>query len=252
MKIESDQWLAEIFGHPVFKVSLSDHSQAGLPEEGLKGKLEKQAERPGFYYAKIPTARLEQVQALTALGFQVVDVNVTFERRPAKEPIAPVSQNVMVRDVLPADHEALLTMAYSCFDFSRFHLDPLISKETANLIKRNWVFNYILGKRGERLLVAEMEGKPVGFLCELSAAAHGERINIIDLIGVDRAYQGRGAGRALVNFFTHSSARSYQRLRVGTQVANIPSLRLYEACGFRVSQTTYVLHAHIPGREAPR
>ena len=34
-------------------------------------------------------------------------------------------------------------------------------------------------------------------------------------------------------------------LRVGTQVANVPSLRLYENCGFRVAESAYVLHGHL-------
>ena len=33
-------------------------------------------------------------------------------------------------------------------------------------------------------------------------------------------------------------------VRVGTQIANIPSLRLYESLGFRIADTHYVLHYH--------
>ena len=38
-------------------------------------------------------------------------------------------------------------------------------------------------------------------------------------------------------------------LRVGTQAANTPSVRLYESLGFRLSQAQFVLHHH--GRGGP-
>ena len=40
-------------------------------------------------------------------------------------------------------------------------------------------------------------------------------------------------------------------LRVGTQVANLPSISLYEKCGFHVAETTYVLHAHVQAPLGP-
>jgi hypothetical protein len=36
-------------------------------------------------------------------------------------------------------------------------------------------------------------------------------------------------------------------MRVGTQIANIPSLRLYERLGFTMAESAYVLHAHRGG-----
>ncbi|MDP3183210.1 MAG: GNAT family N-acetyltransferase [Desulfobaccales bacterium] len=250
MNLASDDWLAAIFGQPVFKVTLTDQPQAGPLGEDLKGALSNLVTQPGFYYVLVPTDRVDQVTALTAVGFRVVDVNVTFERRPATESLGLVPKEVVVREVLPADHEAVLSMAYSCFVYSRFHLDPHISPDIANLIKKEWVHNYLRGKRGDRLLVAAVAGQPVGFLCVMSARVAGELTNIIDLIGVDRTHQGRGAGKALINFFVAGSAGRFQKLRAGTQIANIPSMRLYEACGFKVRETAYVLHAHVPGSGA--
>jgi ribosomal protein S18 acetylase RimI-like enzyme len=159
---------------------------------------------------------------------------------------------VVVQDILPAYYDAVLRIAASSFVYSRFHLDPAIPKETAHKVKRAWVNSYIHKMRGERLLVALLDGKPVGFLAVLATPEPGR---VIDLIGVDRAYQGRGVGRALVSFFIADSADRYPLLRVGTQVANVPSMRLYESLGFRIDETAYVLHAHVnaeaPGAEAP-
>lgn len=248
MNLASDDWLTAIFGRRVFKVSLPDPPPDRVPGTDFKAKLASLVARPGFYYTRVSTARPDLVQALSAAGFKVVDVTVTFDRVPAKDLPGADPPGVLVRDVLATDHERLLDIAFSCFDYSRFHLDPDIPTGLANLIKKEWVHNYLRGRRGDRLLVAAVAGQPVGFLCVMSARVAGELTNIIDLVGVDRAHQGRGAGKALINFFVAGSAGRFQKLRVGTQIANIPSLRLYEACGFKVRETAYVLHAHVPGR----
>src|SRR5262249_19129745 len=92
-----------------------------------------------------------------------------------------------------------------------------------------------------------VRGKPVGFLAVLQTTVHGKTSRVIDLVGVDSAYQGHGVGKGLIGFFLAECARLNAEARVGTQAANIPSLRLYESLGFRVCETPYVLHAHVGG-----
>ncbi|MDD1662940.1 MAG: GNAT family N-acetyltransferase, partial [Methanomicrobiales archaeon] len=139
----------------------------------------------------------------------------------------------------------LLDIAGSCFVHSRFHADPLIPKAFADTVKQKWIANSLSGKRGEGVFVAETGGRPVGFLAVTAAGDAGDRVRVIDLIGVDRGFQGRGAGSSLVASFINDSAGACDRLRVGTQIANIPSLRLYEKFGFRIAGASYVLHAHV-------
>ncbi len=253
MKIEPDGWLAGIFGYPVFKVSLSDEEGSeGIPPVLIETLCTSSQGHPVFYYARIPTTQVRRVRALTTAGFSVVDVNVTFEREPVRYPDWPASRNIRVRDILPSEHECVLDIAASCFVYSRFHLDSQIPNQLANAVKRAWIDSYCHKRRGERLLVAEMDSKPVGFNAVLAATMGVEPVRIIDLIGVERAYQGRAVGKRLVEHFIHDSAGKYARLRVGTQAANIPSMRLYEGCGFRVAETAYLLHAHVRDGEVIR
>jgi ribosomal protein S18 acetylase RimI-like enzyme len=238
MKILEDAWLAQFLSPRAYRVVPSN--------DGHTTSRKNLCTQPGFYYAKVDTARLDHLNSLAAAGFQVVDVNLTFERQPAGEACPrPAPSDLSIRPPQPADHEALLAIAASCFKYSRFHLDPWIPQATADAIKRSWVENYLLGRRGESLWVAERAGRPVAFLCLLAAPGESGTVRIIDLVGVAPAYQGQGVGRSLVDFFITSSYPAYQLLRVGTQVANIPSVRLYETCGFRLAASTYVLHAHI-------
>lgn len=236
MKFVRDAWLSEVFGYDVFKLNIENDEIIDSKNVFSKDALPSR----GFYYAKVPVTSVAQVGVLTNAGFRVIDVNVTFERQP--ENISSVNNNIFVRDVQPEDETDVLKIAENSFIYSRFHLDPLVTKELADKIKREWIANYVRKQRGERLLVAEVDGKPTGFLALLVT---NEKVGVIDLIGVAKNMQGRGVGKQLVEFHISDALKKYSGLLVGTQIANIPSMRLYQTCGYEISNSTYVLHAHV-------
>lgn len=224
-----------MLGRPAFRLI--------LPDTDADGPL--QLPRPAFLYGRVPTDRVEGVHRLLAAGFTIVDVALTFDRPAGRPEDAPAgAEGAEVRDFQPPDEDRVLRIAETCFVYSRFHLDPRIPREVAHRIKREWIRNTIRGRRGERLLVAIRGGTPAGFLAVLASTHRGATSRVIDLIGVDPAFQGQGVGRALVAHFIREYAGKCEWLVVGTQAANIPSVRLYETCGFRLAETAYVLHAH--------
>jgi ribosomal protein S18 acetylase RimI-like enzyme len=89
------------------------------------------------------------------------------------------------------------------------------------------------------MIVAEDSDGVCGFL-QLLRARDGS--TIIDLIAVDERGRGRGLARAMIALVAND--RGTGALRVGTQLANRPSLSLYEALGFRMTSAAYVLHLH--------
>jgi len=234
VKIYLDLWLSSIFGYNVFKVTPPTIAVADLSAITTHVREYDRA----FYYVKLVVDRITVLNQFVSIGFRVVDVNITFEREPTKVE----SPYIIVRQALPQDGAEVLAIAETCFVYSRFHLDPLISNDVANKIKREWVANYLCGERGEKIFVAKLDSKVVGFNAVLKI---NDSARMIDLIGVDKNYQGRGVGRALVESFVTDSYDEYAYLRVGTQIANTPSINLYERCGFKVVGASYVLHAHI-------
>jgi GNAT superfamily N-acetyltransferase len=140
----------------------------------------------------------------------------------------------------------VLEIARSSFRFSRFHLDPLIPLESAHQIKHDWILNYLLRKRGEHLWVASVAGRPAGFLAVIAGNDAGRRYRAIDLIGVAPAYQGQGIGQALVAYFIDTYRDHSDFLLVGTQIANLPSIHLYQKLGFSLVKSAYVMHLHLP------
>ncbi len=241
--IRSDPWLAALFERDVFRIEASCDSSrlARLVDQ------HRQQRSHAFYYAKVDAIDVPTVTALTSAGMAVVEVNVTFgvpaaaHRQDADLP-APVA----ISAAHASDAEALLTVAATSFRYSRFHLDPLVPDALANRIKREWIASYLAGQRGECLWTVRCDGEVAGFLAVTGGDDNGVRHKTIDLIAVAPAFQGRGIGRQVLRFFFRQYAQACDHFRVGTQVANVPSMRLYETASMRVERAQYVLHMHVP------
>jgi ribosomal protein S18 acetylase RimI-like enzyme len=246
MNIQADVWLGRVLGSDAFKVVVPVDG-AAIPCALAEMASAAVASKRTFFFAKIPTTRVDAVRAFTSAGFYVVDTGVTFEREPPETDAVGTITDTSIRLAEPTDEEAVLQIAGTAFVYSRFHLDPQIPAGVAHAVKRAWVESYFRGKRGEQLLVAVRGSEPVGFLAGLKTNDRGKTVRVIDLIGVSKSHQGHGIGRALTGCFIAHSVGKCGVLRVGTQAANIPSLNLYFRTGFHITESVYILHAH--GRE---
>jgi dTDP-4-amino-4,6-dideoxy-D-galactose acyltransferase len=236
-RFSPDAWLGESLGRPAFRLV------PGALEEGelLRSQMSALSQHgDAFFYARVPTSEVQACIRLTAAGFGVVDTGITLARGPGTHG----NRDIRVAVAKASQHEAIPVIGERCFRWSRFHLDPKIPTALANVVKRRWLESYVQGARGAALYAAAVEGQVAGFLAALESSSAGRRVAIIDLLGVAPEHQRKGLGAALVQFFISEWQGSVSELRVGTQAANVDSLRLYESCGFRVAESSYVLHAH--------
>ena len=89
------------------------------------------------------------------------------------------------------------------------------------------------------MIVARVGDTLAGFL-QLLRADEGL---VIDLIGVDEERRGSGIARSMISFAAERCA-PYEYMDVGTQLMNLPSLRLYLGLGFRPYAAQHVFHLH--------
>ncbi len=90
------------------------------------------------------------------------------------------------------------------------------------------------------MMVATLDGVVAGFVLLIGG---DDRTWIIDLIAVDRRHRGQGVARGMISH-VEAHAEGFTRVRVGTQLANIPSIRLYAQLGFVMDEAHYVFHYH--------
>ena len=196
--------------------------------------------KPIFIYTKIPvaTGSSKLVKCLERLGFHLVDTNIVFRKPILRNPKC-FYNNCQMRFAEQEDREQVAELARNNFIYSRFHLDDEIPSSTANNIKAEWASNFFAGRRGDKLVIALIDNVVVGFLLLLESLED----LIIDLIAVDKNQHRKGIASDMITYVEHH-LNEFFRIQVGTQLANVPSIRLYEKMGFRVFASNYVFHYH--------
>jgi ribosomal protein S18 acetylase RimI-like enzyme len=237
IEIVADRWLGEIMRVDAFRIS---GTLAAAEATEAARALRPIAARSSFAYARVPSRDLATSQGLEREGFRVVDTNVTLEMAAAPLASAPGSS---ARSARPEDAQAVEKIARTGFEVSRFHLDPALRPGLANEIKAQWAANFFRGQRGDFMVVAECDGAVAGFLQLLEAPAS---TLVIDLIAVAQPYRGRGLGSAMIRYAARDCGAP-ERVRVGTQIANVTSLALYQRLGFQITASAHVLHLHGGG-----
>ncbi|HPD29437.1 MAG TPA: GNAT family N-acetyltransferase [Phycisphaerae bacterium] len=235
--LKPDAWLAERLGRETYRLTV-DEALLDPAGEAERDALLAILNRPAFVYTKVSPTFMEGLRFLQRHDFRLVDTNVIFEKKAY--PGRQETEDSGVRLAKPSDRDATVELARSSFRYSRFHLDPQIPRETADRIKADWVAAYFAGTRGHQMVVIQVDEEVAGFL-QLLRAADGSLV--IDLIAVDERYRRRGLGAEMIAF-VESRTRAGELIRVGTQIANIASVRLYESAGFRMTEAQYVFHYH--------
>ena len=225
--VTPDAWLGEILGKPAFNLrvidpAVLDEAVDALPVEGL-------------VTTKVSADDVSAGHALEELGFRLVATQL----RLASSSVSAHATDVGVEFASADDEDRVADVAGRAFAYSRFHTDPAIRREVADRIKREWARAFFTGARGDFMIVARDAGSIIGFL----QLFHRDERLVIDLIGIAEDHRGRGVGAALIAFAAEH-CRPYGVMDVGTQAANVPSLRLYMRLGFRPYEAANVFHLH--------
>jgi ribosomal protein S18 acetylase RimI-like enzyme len=167
-----------------------------------------------------------------------MDILIRFIR-PADLPLPPPAQeDVRLREFAQADLPALLSISQSAFEKTRYFADEAL-RPRAPLAYAEWVKNNCQG-RAQKVFVAELEGRLVGFICCL--IAESDESGIIDLIAVAPGMQGLGLGSQLIGESLRWFRERVRSVVVGTQAHNAPAVQTYQKLGFRFHHCEATLH----------
>lgn len=240
MKMIADSWLTAILQCDVYRLTIDDMPAEQLKDSSfqLNNLVEQKPGVPIFIYTKVATEALSVVKWVEQMGFNLIDTNIAFDK-PISSASTLTGQSE-VRFAIPTDEAQTVAVARENFIYSRFHLDSAIPRQAADTVKAEWVRNYFWGRRGQQMVVAEVEGRIAGFLQLLYGPG---KTLVIDLIAVDKTQRRKAIASDMIAF-AEANCGEFTHIRVGTQIANIPSLRLYEKIGFRVTEAHYVFHYH--------
>ncbi|MBA7490680.1 dTDP-fucosamine acetyltransferase [subsurface metagenome] len=241
------QWESDILNKSVVKidqflVNVDKHNQKYNLALLLLNKFFKwcKKDKIGMVTIRIDENEVSLIHALETVGFRTIESLLTFER--ANNSIPKFLDRCRIVSYKEKYLESLQRIAYSSFQYSRFHADPMICPETAKLSRSEWIVNSCHG-RAEKVFVAQKQRKIVGFIaCRPGINFNGNNVGIIDLIATDPDHKRQGIALSLVKEAIEYYSKKKYKLIVGTQAKNIPSVNLYIKLGFRLikSQLTLV------------
>lgn len=223
-----DAWLSAALGKPAY------HAHREVPEN-----LAELCDGPVFIDAKPSVIDVAAHERFIRSGFRLVSTSVSFECREFKSVLEwEGSPDCEVRFADHSEESEITALASSAFKYDRFHMDDLIPDDIADRIKRKWVESFFCGQRGDWMVVAQLGGAIVGFLQLIN---NSDNALVVDLVAVKEAARGRGlAGRMLS--FAAAKCKSNMPIFVGTQLANVASIALYEKLGFQMVAADHVFH----------
>lgn len=227
--IKKDDWLSTILGIACYNLDALAYVKAGDTPNEL--------EIPFLAQAKANCDDMETVLYLQNQGFQVIDTNVTFALNLEQAQAYTTTPPYKIVLAEPQHEKQVHDCAEKSFIYTRYHLDPKVSVSHANQIKAEWASNFFKGQRGQKMTLAMHEDQVVGF-CQILEPNPLTRV--IDLIAVDENHRRKGLAQAMIMHALNGE----EKIIVGTQVSNIPSIRCYESMGFQLIKSQYVLHHH--------
>lgn len=235
-----DEWLAQILQQDVYQLVVDDDLVKKTRDEASREYelLRELQSRCVFIYSKVSPEALSAVSFLEERGFNLIDTNVIFDK--VIVPTDDFTSHCTVRFAVPEDQNQVGELASRSFIYSRFHLDSAFPREVADMIKAEWVKSYFAGNRGNNMVVALADEIVVGFLLLLYGK---DGALVIDLIAVDEEHRRKGVAEGMIAY-AESQCHGFTRISVGTQLANTPSMRLYEELGFKIAGAQYTFHYH--------
>lgn len=205
-----------------------DYSEVSQSVDALQKQL-----NDNFQYASIryPTEYFAVTHSLEDKGFRVVDVTVQLIAQIDVHSIGKTTY----RTAISGDIESIRKLAHGIFLHNRFFNDPLIPNEKSHELYATWAENCILKKAAQETLIIEEGGIIQGFI-GIKKDGH------VALIGVSKDAQGKGIGKQLISAALEKfSEWGLKESILETQATNIPALRVYQACGFKVTQSFITL-----------
>ena len=142
--------------------------------------------------------------------------------------------NITIRKAAKEDLDTLLTINYSSFEANAVY-DPHIDMNWIHTEDARQHFLDAITKDGYYSIVAEKDGKPVGFLFLGPKQYPYSKVKMIelDIMAVLPAYRSQGVGAKLLeNAKQWAKNKGYQSLYVSSYIKNVRAVSFYTSKGF--------------------
>jgi len=222
-----DKWLSKQLSVPSYH----------LNESGITSFARKNIPLgPVFIDAKVGLNDYVKKRYLNKLNFKFITTNIQFKKKISSKKYKKKG----CRFAYLKDKTKVKQIAYNSFINSRFHLDKRLSKKIVNKLKSQWISNFFHNKRGDWMILFEVNKKVEGFVLLLKEKKKNNLI--IDLIAVSKKFQRKGIATSMIDFANYYFNKKFKFLIAGTQANNVQSINFYKNLGFKSFSKKSVFH----------
>ena len=200
--------------------------------------------------ARVYKEDLSSIHALESKSFRLMGIIVTHSLDIRKRNSVHLEHKWHIREFELDDVPKLANIAMKSFKeqpvvTDRFHADSFLPKEKSDDVYVQWIINSCKGL-SDTVLVAEMNGTPVGFtvckvyksLCEKL----GVRFGAATLIAVTPSARGKTIHTSLLNAALQWFDDKVDIVEVGAQINNYAGQRAWSRLGFKIIRSQCTFH----------
>jgi len=235
-------WDSALFGFPFYELKCAD-VQPELLARHLGGGLDSlPRDRACLVLARLPPEQTLAAAALAQHGFYPVETMLDFDLPLARlNPILKHDRaHYRFRRAAAADLPAVCEIARGAFAADRFHMDPNIPSDKADLRYAGWIEESFRAR--EPIFVLEETNPPriAGFIQCRDIAP---KVADVCLGAVRRDIQKSGAGVQMYQeLFLDYRARGYRKAVTHVSINNLGGVKLTLRYGFTLSKATLCMH----------
>jgi len=250
----------DLYGIPMAKISfleaLGDAPQLKKRQKSLIDKIFEMCQKEGTQHLSIRALpnQLSLIHSLEEKGFYMVAGLSTLLLDLKKFQYENKNSQVKIRPFIESDLEPLCEISLQSFGnpldwMDRSHADPHLPKDKSDELYVRWFRNCCNGSQADQVLVAELDGKPVGYIAlKLESGGplkSGVRVGNIPLNAVDPDHRQKGIYAALVQEGLKWFSVQVDWVTIKTQVTTLPVHKTWQRLGAQVSQIEYAFHKYF-------
>jgi len=219
-------------------------ARAHVSLENLPQILRECAEaKVDLLIARCLSSDLATAQEMDKQGFRLMDTLLYYAFNLDKRPIPVDTGAFPVRSLQPGDKDQVRAVAAAAFAgyMGHYHADPRLDRRKCDEAYVSWAErSCISGTAADEVLVAEHEGKVIGFATlRLNSPQEVEGL----LYAVAPAFQGKGICRSfMIRSLQWSRSRGARRMIISTQLSNVSMQKVWCRVGFEPSHSYHTFH----------
>ncbi|MDO4514843.1 MAG: GNAT family N-acetyltransferase [Lachnospiraceae bacterium] len=250
--VTANEPLTELFQSPFWVVRFrfanvdTMHGEAQLAMMlDLFEELQKYIEKHrGYYNLRIPSHIVDAVKAYNSVVKDSIFCGGTIEEMISGKTV-PFEQREELK-VFWADsqyiknHKELLSqMTFESFKSyqGQYHISP-VTQDKAGMIYENWIQKSLEQCDKNRVIVAEHDNRPIGFVTVVEADSAVEGV----LSAVDNQFRKFGAYRAMISAIVNDAATRSKAFITSTQFDNFIVQGVWNSIGLKPYYSIYNIH----------